>query len=232
MPEHPEAGAFNCTPTGLWYTPNRVPLNLSWKPPSWGGTTNVQSASVSEVLDDIDLLLTGGRLDPANRALLEQVYSNAHAGSDPDDNALIAVLQHYAALPEFHITNNLVSSSSTTETRPVPNITVPPTPPPVEGYKAIVYLFMGGAADSFSMLAPMSGCAPLHDQYMNVRGDVAIQSSVLLPIDASTSNQPCNSFGLHPSLGNIAALYDQGDAVSSSNEFIWKVPVDEHTSNQ
>jgi len=220
LPDYPDAGKFSCDDPEAFESPG-VPLRLSWKPPSWGvgAQTNVQSATASAVIDDIDLLLTGGRIHSANRALLEQVYTNALTGSDPDNNALKAVVQNYAALPEYHITNNLVDSSSTTQIRAVPNITIPESPPPVEGYKAIVYLFMAGASDSFSMLVPTTntGCNALHDQYMSIRGDVAIPSENLRPIDASTSNQPCNSFGLHPSLVNIHELYGQGDASWVSN---------------
>ncbi len=173
----------------------------------------MNGANVATVINDIDLLLTGGRLHSANRAILAQVYTGARTGSNPDYKALKAVLKHYSAVPEFHITNNLFdSSSSSTSARPIPNITVPQTPPPVVGYKAIVYLFMSGASDSYSMLAPTSGCVPLHAQYLSVRGDVAIPSANLLPIDTSTSNQPCNSFGLHSSLVNIRNLYASGDA--------------------
>ena len=214
--DYPDGGKFGCEDDAAFESPG-VPLRLNWKPPSWGGQTNVQGAIVSVVMDDIDLLLTGGKLHSANRALLEQVYNDALTGSDPDNNALKAVLQHYSAVPEYHITNNLVDSSSTTEIRDVPDITIPPSPPPVEGYKSIVYVFMAGASDSFSMLAPVAGCTPLHSQYISVRGDVAIQSANLLPIDASTSNQPCNSFGLHPSLVNIHGLYEEGDAAWVSN---------------
>lgn len=215
LTDYPDGGYMNC-----WEASESagVPLRLNWKPPSWGGATNVNGASVSSVIDEIDILLTGGRLHSANRALLEQVYIDALAGSDPDNNALRSVLQHYSAVPEYHITNNLVDSSNpTTEIRNVPNITIPQAPPPVEGYKAIVYLFMAGACDSFSMLSPAAGCTPLHNQYLNVRGDVAIQSSDLLPIDASTSNQPCNTFNLHPSLVNIHGLYVGGDAAWVGN---------------
>ena len=125
-------------------------------------------------------------------------------------------------VPEFHITNNLVDSlSSATTVRDVPNITIPTNPPPVEGYKAIVYLFMAGAADSYSMLVPTAGCGTLYDDYRSVRGDVALPLDpnkfpepllYPLPIDASTSNQPCNTFGLHPSLVNVKKLYEGGDA--------------------
>ena len=206
--DYPDRGLFDCP-----YDPELfqgVPLSLRWKPVSWGGQTNVNGASSSQVIDDIDLLLTGGRLFSANKALLVQAYNNARTGGNPDNRALRTVLQHYSALPEFQITGNLVSSLSNTTVRPVPNITIPASPPPVQGYKAIVYLFMGGAADSFSMLAPTSACGPLHSQYMSVRGDIAIPSTSLLAISAS--NQPCSSLGLHPSLVNIRNLYNAGDA--------------------
>lgn len=205
MPDYPDGGRFDCGFAD-------VPLTLRWKPPSWGGQTNVNGASVSSIINDIDLLLTGGRLHSANKVILTQVYNGARTGGNPDNKALRAVLKHYSAVPEFHITNNLLSSSATTSARPIPNITMPQSPPPVVGYKAIVYLFMSGASDSFSMLAPTAGCVPLHSQYLSERGDVAIPSANLLPIDTSTSNQPCNSFGIHSSLLNIRNLYASGDA--------------------
>ena len=91
----------------------------------------------------------------------------------------------------------LVSSLATTIVGAVPAITVSDNAPPGEGYKAIAYLFMGGAAVSYSMLAPTDSCGNLHSQYMSVR-DIAISSSSLRAI--SDSNQPCNSLVFHPSL--------------------------------
>lgn len=246
--DNPDGGKFECTEDPADFELNEVPLRLNWKPPSWGGQTNIRRATAEAVVNDIDLLLTGGRLHSSNRALLEQVYKDALIGSDPHNNALQAVIQHFSALPEFHITNNLVDSNSNTTARNVPTMSPPAEPEAVEGYKAIVYLFMAGAVssalgqnnikncasqchssnlfplpylilpyqmDSFNALVPT--CKNLHDQYLSVRGDVAIQTSDLLPIDASTSDQPCDTFGLHPSLPNIQGLYKQGDAAWISN---------------
>jgi cullin-associated NEDD8-dissociated protein 1 len=84
----------------------------------------------------------------------------------------------------------------------------------VTGYKAIVYMFLAGALDSYSALVPLN--CPLHDQYLSVRGDVAITSG-LLGIDATSSNQPCASFGLHPSLQNLHQLYNDGDSSFVAN---------------
>ena len=185
------------------------------KPPSWGGNTNVLGASVSAIISDVDLLLTGGKLHPSNRALLEELYVNttiADTSGDPDNKGLQAVLQHFAVTPEFHITSNLHSSASS-QVRSVPDdLTVPQEPTPVENYKAIVYLYMAGAADSYSMLVPRAECGALHTQYTEVRGNVAIPSWELRPIDASSSGQPCDFFGLHPKLINIQSMYDAGDA--------------------
>ena len=211
--DYPDGGKFGCNAAQL-NNPG-VPLRLRYTPPSWGGATNVNNAPVSDVIDDIDLLLTGGRLHSANKAILESVYNEAHVGAQPDEAALRAVLQHYAVAPEFHITNNLLNSKTTTPAeRPIPNIQIPQDPPPVTEYKAIVYMFLAGAMDSYSALVP-TNCA-LHSQYLQVRGDVAITNG-LRPIDASTSNQPCNTFGLHPSLANIHQLYNDGDASFFAN---------------
>ena len=170
--DNPEQGQYNCE-----YDPalfKGVQNSLRWKPPSWGGQTNVNAATALQVIDNIDLLLTGGRLNQANKNLLVQIYNSARSGSNPDNKALNTVLSHYSAVPEFHMTS---SSLSTTSIRAVPNITIPANPPPIQGYKAIVYLFMAGAADSFSMLAPTSACGNLYSQYTNIRGDIAIPSS-------------------------------------------------------
>ena len=157
-----------------------MPLRLRWTPPCWGGSTNVVGAPAADVVADIDLLLTGGKLSQGNRAILEQAYTNALTDTDAwrpggDISALQAVLQLYSAVPEYHVTNNLVDSkTSSTQDRPIPDIILPENPPPVEGYKAIVYLFMAGACDSYSLLVPTDGCGTLYDDYRNVRGDVAI----------------------------------------------------------
>ncbi|KAL7539351.1 hypothetical protein ACHAXR_009213, partial [Thalassiosira sp. AJA248-18] len=218
LPDYPDGGKFDCFSNPDAFESQGVPLRLRWTPPSWGSQVNANGASAAEIISDIDLLLTGGKLHSASRDVLEQIYQTAHTGSDPDNSALRAVIQYYAAVPEFHITSNLIDSKSTTTTvRDAPEIEIPQDPVPVQGYKAIVYLYLNGASDSFSMLAPIEGCGPLHSQYLDVRGDIAIQSELLLPINATTSNQPCSSFGLHPALQNIQNLYTQGDASWVSN---------------
>ena len=212
IPDHPDGGQFDCYDTAA-IDSQGFPLSLSWKPPSWGGGSGA-GVPASVVVDDIDLLLTGGKLYSHSRTILEQVYNDALISGDEDD-ALRAVMQHYSAVPEFHVSNNLMSSGATTQARPVSDVTLPENPPPVTGYKAIVYVYMAGAADSYSMLVPSSGCSPLYSQYQSVRGDVALPWS--REISAATSNQPCQSFGVHPSLVNVQSFYNQGDAAWVAN---------------
>ena len=51
----------------------------------------------------------------------------------------------------------------------------------------------------------------MFDEYTNIRGDIALASNTLLALDASSSDQVCNTFGLHESLPFIKSLYDSKD---------------------
>ena len=48
-----------------------------------------------------------------------------------------------------------------------------------EPFKAIVYLFLNGGADSWNMLVPYGGCQALVNEYNEVRGDVAMPRTAL-----------------------------------------------------
>ncbi len=56
-----------------------------------------------------------------------------------------------------------------------------------------------------------------YDHYKSVRGDIALPKNELLPIDAADSSQTCTTFGLHPNLGHVKDLYDEGDLLWVSN---------------
>ena len=73
---------------------------------------------------------------------------------------------------------------------------------------------MAGAADSFNMLVPHSECGShdLHQEYLDVRTNVALSKSSLLEIDVPANSQPCNKFGIHPSLSVLKTEYDAGNA--------------------
>ncbi|NNK80961.1 MAG: DUF1501 domain-containing protein, partial [Flavobacteriales bacterium] len=76
---------------------------------------------------------------------------------------------------------------------------------PTDGYRALVCLMLGGGNDSYNMLIPMG--APYAD-YQVTRSNLAIPSGDLLPIDPL--NTPGSSFGIHPSMPEVKALFDAG----------------------
>jgi cullin-associated NEDD8-dissociated protein 1 len=165
----------------------------------------------------MDLLLTAGRLDPLNQEIIENACSEIVASEENFGlvKAVAGAQQLFAATPEFQITNRLFSRNSSNLELEVRNVTEEvldlTEPENVTDYKAIVYLYMGGAMDSYSLLVPHSNCtvAPeLVHQYMNVRGDIAIDPSDLHPVNATDSDQPCDTFGIHPSMTILKELYD------------------------
>ncbi len=153
-----------------------------------------------DVTDELAMLLTGGRLNAASRKLIKESAS------------LSTSLKLILTTPEFH------STRVVTPLKVRPNMVIPQssgTP-----YKAVVFVNLEGGMDSYNVLIPHSGCSGsdyLYAQYADIRGELALLKSDLLPIDASTSSQPCNTFGLHPNLGAIQQLYNDGDLAFLAN---------------
>lgn len=204
LQDHPEEGQFSCDEAGdIDQATAAVPYMLRWTPPSWGGNTNVNGASAAEVVTDLDLLLTGGRLQIWNRDIIEQAYTNtvAKGGVSPDVAALRVAQTLFAVTPEFSITNQLMNKMSIPEIRSITEESIPKDPPPVAGYKAIVYVFMNGAMDSFSLLVPNSDCTPtnLHQQSQDTRDIIALrQDSLLCPLMSPKGRSHATSLAFTP----------------------------------
>ena len=79
-------------------------------------------------------------------------------------------------------------------------------------YKAIVVITMSGGNDGNNMIVPLDDAE--YSEYSALRGAIAIPLSACLSLTASGSSRP---FGLHPSLANIASLYNSGDALVVAN---------------
>jgi uncharacterized protein (DUF1501 family) len=97
---------------------------------------------------------------------------------------------------------------------------VPPSLPDSNGedYKAVVYVHLFGGMDSFYMLAPHPSCGDLYDEYKAVRSAAAaLKSTDMLEIDASSSEQPCDTFGLNKKLPIMKELYDNGHGLFFAN---------------
>ena len=100
-------------------------------------------SSPSAIIDDLALVLTGGRLHSGAKAVLMDTYSN-NGGFD-------AVQKLMTTVPEFHSTGLVDSKQDTRPDFETPDASGRP-------YKAIVFLMLNGGADSYNMLVPHSGC--------------------------------------------------------------------------
>merc|ERR1719203_1460610 len=147
------------------------------------------------------MLLTAGRLSTESRNLI----ANEMAGTADDAAALRLAQQLIVVSPEFHSTNAV---KFTGEDRLPP----PPAKPPSNPFKAVVYLFLPGAIDSFNILVPHSGCTKdMYAEYASVRGYIAIPPSKLLPIGTGGEPQVCSTFGIHSDLPVLQELYNSKD---------------------
>ena len=165
------------------------------------------------VVNDLATMLTAGRLSSENRKIISEAYDNAGSAND----GLKVAQQLILTTAEFHTTNIMKQQN-----QPREEVTFPdPTGKP---YKAIVYVMFSGGADSYNMLIPHT-CEQkdMYQEYLDVRLNVALPKSNLLPIDAN--NQICEKFGLHPDLPVIQKLYNEKDLLFFANTGVMTQPV-------
>ena len=97
--------------------------------------------------------------------------------------------------------------------------------PPLAGeYRAIVCLFLSGGNDSYNLLTPFSGPSTTHadsyQEYANSRGNLTLSkepSSAQHLHEIHPLNTPGRTFGVHPSMPNLAARFAAGDAAFVAN---------------
>ena len=80
--------------------------------------------------------------------------------------------------------------------RQVPRPVATETPSQGRPYRAVVYIFLDGGADTFNLVVPTGGCTggegtDLWSQWASQRGENVIAASTLLPISADIQTQPC-----------------------------------------
>ena len=153
----------------------------------WGADLDLTNTAA--VVDELDLLLTGGRLNNHARSVIAAQYQSQLSTSTSE--ALKAAQELFLFTAEFHSTNLL-------QRREVPRPAIPDIPSRGRAYKAIVYIFLDGGADTYNLLVPTSGCTggegtDLWAQWESQRGDNVIPASSLLKISADTREQPCRS---------------------------------------
>ena len=84
---------------------------------------------------------------------------------------------------------------------------------PFDDYKAVVCFLLAGGADSFNMLVP-TGTSD-YNEYATVRSNQAIPVNDLIPINPT--NTPGKTFGVNPSMPNMASMFDSGRLAFISN---------------
>jgi uncharacterized protein (DUF1501 family) len=79
-------------------------------------------------------------------------------------------------------------------------------------YQALVVINLYGGNDGHNTVIPISTARQSYSTYSAVRGPLALAQSSLLPIANGT-----DTYGLHPSMPEIQALYNQGNAAILAN---------------
>ncbi len=80
------------------------------------------------------------------------------------------------------------------------------------GYQALVCVFLLGGNDGHNTVIPIATAQQNYSQYQQYRGGLALPQASLLPIANGGE-----TYGLHPSLVELQALYNQGKAAVLAN---------------
>ena len=137
------------------------------------------ATTAAGIVEDLDLLLTSGRLSSHSRAIIEGAY-------DGTDDGLKNVLKLFTNAPEFHATNAHCREGCEL-LRPIS------APGECAGdgcrqYRAVIVVFLQGGADSWNFLVPYEdqcsggGGYQHYSQYQGHRGVKQVLDE-LLPID-------------------------------------------------
>ena len=80
-------------------------------------------------------------------------------------------------------------------------------------YKALVCIFLAGGNDSFNMLVPRSNAE--YNEYATIRADLALPQGNLIPVNALDTDG--REYGVHPSMPEVAQLFEAGDLAFVAN---------------
>lgn len=160
-------------------------------------------ASVQDILEDLSLLLTSGRITASNKALIASLVQPIFDTGDVP-KAIRAAQQYILTTPEAHTTG--ISRNSENE-RQITGYESKPR----GSYKALVFLNFAGGVDSYNLLVPKGQCGSGDDGYAAYAAARGYEHAV--PLDGLTSilasDQVCKEFGVHSSFSLLADLYNQ-----------------------
>lgn len=86
--------------------------------------------------------------------------------------------------------------------------------PTCTDYKALVCIFLFGGNDANNLIVPMDSAG--YANYANLRGSPAM-GGLALPQNALNPLNPAGSFGMHPSVPELAALYNSNNLAILAN---------------
>lgn len=89
-------------------------------------------------------------------------------------------------------------------------------------YRALVCILLAGGNDSYNMLVPTENSQ--YSAYQAIRSDLALAQSDLLSLPGTANNGV--SYGLHPGMGALKSLYENGEAALIANVGTLLEPVD------
>lgn len=81
-------------------------------------------------------------------------------------------------------------------------------------YKAVVLVTLNGGNDGNNMVVPIG--SSFYSQYAALRGRVALTQASCLPLNG-TDQSSLGTVGLHPSLSNVAAIFNRKQAIIVAN---------------
>jgi cullin-associated NEDD8-dissociated protein 1 len=117
-----------------------------------------------QVVDELNVLMAGGRLHDESRQVLIRAFQEKIAAGLTAGEALTAAQELMTFSSEYH-----------TRSRRLP---VGPRAPEVKsstphpsGFRGIVYIFLDGGADSYSLVVPKNDC-PARDLCADMRRDL------------------------------------------------------------
>ena len=234
-----EDGLVDCNGGfGRTSCPHRWNFPTKWPTIDWSdgrlryakdGCPGGAACSAVDVVAELDLLLTGGRLNANSTAVIvdayEAEYQSTLASTSSETEALEGALK---VAQKLFTTTAEFSATNLYEPVAAP-------PPPISqagtaagtGFKAVVEIFLHGGVDTYNVLIPYAECSAagkdMFGEYTSIRGIAAMPSNDIknhvIDVSNSTSfhqrtqtQQPCSKFAVHPKLDFVHELYQQADA--------------------
>lgn len=186
---------------------------------AWKGELRYSALDAEDVdatIEDLNLMMATGRLNSNSKLIIKAAYERELAAHGATA-ALQAAQELMLFTSEFHATNIV-------QQRDVSRTPLLETPSQSRPYRAVVYLYLNGGADTFNLLVPTGGCEnnpatiDLYAQYQELRGGNALDKDAkLLAIESSDGSQPCTQWGIHHQMTTLRDLYLDGEASFVAN---------------